>query len=415
MGYNLPDERGYFGEFGGKFLPETLIPALEDLEEQYNKIKNDGDFQREFVYYLQEYAGRPSILYYAHRLTEAVGGAKIYLKREDLLHTGAHKINNTLGQVLLTKKLGKKRVIAETGAGQHGVSIATAAALFGLECVVYMGEEDAERQALNVFRMKLLGADVEIVKAGSRTLKDAVNEALRDWVTNVNTTHYVIGSALGPHPFPVIVRDFQSVIGNEIKEQIIEIEGKLPDAVVACVGGGSNAIGTFYPFIENEEVKMYGVEAAGYGIETGEHAASINGGSVGVLHGMKTFFIQDEWGQIEPTHSISAGLDYPGVGPEHSYLKEIGRAEYITATDEEALEGFLLLSRTEGIIPALESSHAIIKSVDIARKIGKGGIVVITLSGRGDKDVAQIKNVLDTNPDLNEKLFKKLKENYKGI
>ena len=410
MKYNLPDKRGYFGDYGGKFLPETLIPALEELEEKYNKIKNDGDFQREFIYYLQEYAGRPSILYYAHRLTKAVGGAKIYLKREDLLHTGAHKINNTLGQVLLTKKLGKKRVIAETGAGQHGVSIATAASLFGLECVVYMGEEDAERQALNVFRMKLLGADVEIVKAGSRTLKDAVNEALRDWVTNVNTTHYVIGSALGPHPFPVIVRDFQAVIGNEIKEQIIEIEGKLPDAVVACVGGGSNAIGTFYPFIENEEVKMYGVEAAGYGIETGEHAASINGGSVGILHGMKTYFIQDEWGQIEPTHSISAGLDYPGVGPEHSYLKEIGRAEYITATDEEALEGFLLLSRTEGIIPALESSHAVIKAVEIAREIGRGGIVVITLSGRGDKDVAQIKNILDTNPDLNEKLFKKLKE-----
>ncbi len=415
MNYNLPDERGYFGDFGGKFLPETLIPALEDLEKQYNQIKNDGDFQREFVYYLQEYAGRPSILYFAHRLTEAVGGAKIYLKREDLLHTGAHKINNTLGQVLLTKKLGKKRVIAETGAGQHGVSIATAAALFGLECVVYMGEEDAERQALNVFRMKLLGADVEIVKAGSRTLKDAVNEALRDWVTNVNTTHYVIGSALGPHPFPVIVRDFQSVIGNETKEQIIEIEGRLPDAVVACVGGGSNAIGMFYPFIENEEVKMYGVEAAGYGIETGEHAASINGGSIGVLHGMKTYFIQNEWGQIEPTHSISAGLDYPGVGPEHSYLKNIGRAEYITATDEEALEGFLLLSRTEGIIPALESSHAVIKAVDIAREIGKGGIVVITLSGRGDKDVAQIKNILDTNPDLNERLLSKLKENYKGL
>ncbi len=415
MGYNLPDKRGYFGEFGGKFLPETLIPALEDLEEQYNKIKNDGDFQREFVYYLQEYAGRPSILYYAHRLTEAIGGAKIYLKREDLLHTGAHKINNTLGQVLLTKKLGKKRVIAETGAGQHGVSIATAASLFGLECVVYMGEEDAERQALNVFRMKLLGADVEIVKAGSRTLKDAVNEALRDWVTNVSTTHYVIGSALGPHPFPVIVRDFQSVIGNETKEQIVEIEGRLPDAVVACVGGGSNAIGMFYPFIENEEVKMYGVEAAGYGIETGEHAASINGGSVGILHGMKTYFIQNEWGQIEPTHSISAGLDYPGVGPEHSYLKETGRAEYITATDEEALEGFLLLSRTEGIIPALESSHAIIKAVEIARNIGKGGVVVITLSGRGDKDVSQIKNILDTNPDLNERLLKKLKENYKGI
>ncbi|NPA54400.1 MAG: tryptophan synthase subunit beta [Aquificae bacterium] len=412
MNYKYPDERGYFGEFGGKFLPETLIPALEELEEQYEKIKKDGDFQRELVYYLQEYAGRPSILYYAHRLTEAVGGAKIYLKREDLLHTGAHKINNTLGQVLLTKKLGKKRIIAETGAGQHGVSTATAASLFGLECVVYMGEEDAERQALNVFRMKLLGAKVEIVKSGSRTLKDAVNEALRDWVTNVKTTHYVIGSALGPHPFPVIVRDFQSVIGKETKEQIIEIEGRLPDAVVACVGGGSNAIGMFYPFIEDENVRLIGVEAAGYGIETGQHAASINGGSVGVLHGMKSYFLQNEWGQIEQTHSISAGLDYPGVGPEHAHLKEIGRAEYITATDEEALEGFLLLSRTEGIIPALESSHAIIKGVEIAKEIGKEGIVVINLSGRGDKDVQQVKNYLDTNPDIYENLEKNLSTKY---
>ncbi|HHG75214.1 MAG TPA: tryptophan synthase subunit beta, partial [Persephonella sp.] len=321
MDYKFPDEKGYYGIFGGKFLPETLIPALEELEEQYEKIKNDGDFQRELVYYLQEYAGRPTVLYYAHRLTEAAGGAKIYLKREDLLHTGAHKINNTLGQVLLTKRLGKKRIIAETGAGQHGVSTATAASLFGLECVVYMGEEDAERQALNVFRMRLLGAKVEIVKAGSRTLKDAVNEALRDWVTNVRTTHYVIGSALGPHPFPVIVRDFQSVIGRETKEQIVEIEGRLPDAVVACVGGGSNAIGMFYPFIQEDKVRLVGVEAAGYGLETGQHAASINGGSVGVLHGMKSYFLQNEWGQIEPTHSISAGLDYPGVGPEHAHLK----------------------------------------------------------------------------------------------
>ena len=413
MSYSLPDEKGYFGIFGGKFLPETLIPALEELEEQYEKIKKDGDFQRELVYYLQEYAGRPSILYYAHRLTEAVGGAKIYLKREDLLHTGAHKINNTLGQVLLTKKLGKKRIIAETGAGQHGVSTATAASLFGLECVVYMGEEDAERQALNVFRMRLLGAKVEIVRAGSRTLKDAVNEALRDWVTNVKTTHYVIGSALGPHPFPVIVRDFQSVIGKETREQIVEIEGRLPDAVVACVGGGSNAIGMFYPFIEDENVRLIGVEAAGYGIETGLHAASINGGSIGVLHGMKSYFLQNEWGQIEPTHSISAGLDYPGVGPEHAYLKEIGRAEYITATDEEALEGFLLLSRTEGIIPALESSHAVIKGVEIAKEIGKEGIVVINLSGRGDKDVQQVKNFLDTNPEVYEKLEENLSQKYK--
>jgi len=411
--YKFPDEKGYFGKFGGKFLPETLIPALQELEEKYEKIKNDGDFQREFVYYLQEYAGRPTILYFAHRLTEAVGGAKIYLKREDLLHTGAHKINNTLGQVLLTKKLGKKRIIAETGAGQHGVSTATAASLFGLECVVYMGEVDAERQALNVFRMKLLGAKVEVVRSGSRTLKDAVNEALRDWVTNVRTTHYVIGSALGPHPFPVIVRDFQSIIGRETKEQILEIEGRLPDAVVACVGGGSNAIGMFYPFIEDEDVELIGVEAEGYGLETGQHAASINGGSVGVLHGMKSYFIQNEWGQIEETHSISAGLDYPGVGPEHAHLKETGRATYLTATDEEALEGFLLLSKTEGIIPALESSHAVIKGVEKARELGKDGVVVINLSGRGDKDVQQVKAFFDTNPDVYEKILNRINKNYK--
>ncbi|EDP73961.1 tryptophan synthase subunit beta [Hydrogenivirga sp. 128-5-R1-1] len=413
MAYQFPDEKGYFGEFGGKFLPETLIPALEELEEKYEQIKNDGDFQREFVYYLREYAGRPTILYYAHRLTEAVGGAKIYLKREDLLHTGAHKINNTLGQVLLTKKLGKKRIIAETGAGQHGVSTATAAALFGLECVVYMGEIDAERQALNVFRMKLLGAKVEIVKSGNRLLKDAVNEALRDWVTNVRTTHYVIGSALGPHPFPKIVRDFQSVIGKETKEQIMEIEGKLPDAVVACVGGGSNAIGMFYPFINDENVQLIGVEAAGYGLETGQHAASINGGSIGVLHGMKSYFIQNQWGQIEDTHSISAGLDYPGVGPEHAYLKDSGRAKYITATDEEALEGFLLLSRTEGIIPALESSHAVIKGVEKAKQLNKDDVVVINLSGRGDKDVNQVKAFFDTNPDIYNRLLEKLKSEYR--
>ena len=411
--YNLPDSKGYFGDFGGKFLPETLMYALEELEREYLKIKEDGDFQRELIYYLQEYAGRPTILYYARRLTEAVGGAKIYLKREDLLHTGAHKINNTLGQVLLTRRLGKKRIIAETGAGQHGVSTATASSLFGLECVIYMGEEDAERQALNVFRMKLLGAEVRIVKAGSRTLKDAVNEALRDWVSNVRTTHYVIGSALGPHPFPMIVRDFQAVIGNETKEQILEIEGKLPDVVVACVGGGSNAIGIFYPFIENEEVQLIGVEAEGYGLETGQHSASINGGSIGVLHGMKSYFLQNEWGQIESTHSISAGLDYPGVGPEHSYLAKIGRAKYITATDEEALEGFLLLSRTEGIIPALESSHAVIKGVEIAKTLDKDSVVVINLSGRGDKDVQQVKNFLDVNPDIYKKLEENLKAKYR--
>lgn len=410
--YRLPDERGYFGVFGGKFLPETLIPALEELEEKYNQIKKDGDFQRELVYYLNEYAGRPTVLYYAKRLTDIIGGAKIYLKREDMLHTGAHKINNTLGQVLLTKKIGKKRIIAETGAGQHGVSTATAASLFGLECRIYMGEEDAQRQALNVFRMKLLGAEVEIVKSGSRTLKDAVNEALRDWVTNVRTTHYIIGSALGPHPFPMIVRDFQSVIGNETKNQILEIEGRLPDAVVACVGGGSNAIGMFYPFIEDHQVQLFGVEAAGYGLETGMHAASLNGGSIGVLHGMKSYFLQDEWGQIEHTHSISAGLDYPGVGPEHAYLKESGRATYLTATDEEAIEGFFLLSRTEGIIPALESAHAVIKGVQIAKELGKGKIVVINLSGRGDKDVQQLKSYLDTNSDTRDRILSKIKEVY---
>jgi tryptophan synthase beta chain len=412
MKYTYPDEKGYFGIFGGKYLPETLIPALEELEQQYLKIKNDGDFKRQLLYYLTEYAGRPTPLYFASRLTNVVGGAKIYLKREDLLHTGAHKINNTLGQVLLTKKIGKKRIIAETGAGQHGVSTATAASLFGLECTIYMGEEDAERQALNVFRMKLLGAEVKIVKAGSRTLKDAVNEALRDWVTNVKTTHYIIGSALGPHPFPMIVRDFQSVIGEEVKQQILEIEGKLPDVIVACVGGGSNAIGIFYPFIEDVQVRLVGVEAGGYGIETGMHAASINGGSIGVLHGMKSYFIQDEWGQIKSTHSISAGLDYPGVGPEHAFLKEIKRAEYITATDEEALEGFLLLSRTEGIIPALESSHAVIKAVEIAKSLDKSKSVVINLSGRGDKDVQSVKNLLDTNKELYERLLSRLKEKY---
>jgi len=412
MKYIYPNEKGYFGIFGGKYLPETLMPALEELEQQYLKIKNDGDFKRQLLYYLTEYAGRPTPLYFASRLTNVVGGAKIYLKREDLLHTGAHKINNTLGQVLLTKKIGKKRIIAETGAGQHGVSTATAASLFGLECTIYMGEEDAERQALNVFRMKLLGAEVKIVKAGSRTLKDAVNEALRDWVTNVKTTHYIIGSALGPHPFPMIVRDFQSVIGEEVKQQMLEIEGKLPDVIVACVGGGSNAIGVFYPFIEDTQVRLVGVEAGGYGIETGMHAASINGGSIGVLHGMKSYFIQDEWGQIESTHSISAGLDYPGVGPEHAFLKEIKRAEYITATDEEALEGFLLLSRTEGIIPALESSHAVIKAVEIAKSLDKSKSVVINLSGRGDKDVQSVKNLLDTDKELYERLLSRLKDKY---
>ncbi len=390
----LPDERGYFGEFGGRYVPETLMQALEELEEEYNRIKEDKSFQEELSYLLAEYAGRPTPLYFAKNLTDYVGGAKIYLKREDLLHTGAHKINNTLGQVLLTKRMGKRRVIAETGAGQHGVATATACALLGLECTVYMGEEDAHRQELNVFRMKLLGAKVEVVKSGSRTLKDAINEALRDWVTNVRNTHYVIGSVVGPHPFPMIVRDFQSVIGRETKRQIMEKEGRLPDTIVACVGGGSNAIGIFYPFIEDEDVKLIGVEAGGLGLETGAHAASLVGGEVGVLHGMKSYFLQNEEGQIKPTHSVSAGLDYPGVGPEHAWLKETGRAQYVAVTDEEALEGFKLLSKTEGIIPALESAHAVFKAVEVAKELGKGGVVVVNLSGRGDKDMNHVMNLL---------------------
>ncbi len=387
---DLPDSRGYFEDFGGRFVPETLMSALEELEKSYLRLKDDLGFREELDLLLRTYAGRPTPLYFARNLTDYAGGAKIYLKREDLLHTGAHKINNTLGQCLLTKYMGKNRVIAETGAGQHGVATATACALMGLECVVYMGEEDARRQAPNLFRMKLLGARVEIVKSGSRTLKDAINEALRDWVTNVRNTHYVLGSVVGPHPFPMIVRDFQKVIGEETRRQILELEGRLPDAVVACVGGGSNAIGIFYPFINDKEVRLIGVEAGGLGIETGRHSASLTAGEVGILHGMKSYFLQTQEGQILTTHSISAGLDYPGVGPEHAWLKETGRAKYITATDEEALEGFKILSRLEGIIPALESAHAVIKAIDIAREIGKGGVVVINLSGRGDKDVAHV-------------------------
>jgi tryptophan synthase beta chain len=386
----VPNERGYFGSFGGRFVPETLMYALEELEEEYQKVKEDPSFWKEFEYYLREFAGRPTPLYFAKNLTEYAGGAKIYIKREDLLHTGAHKINNTLGQALLAKRMGKNRIIAETGAGQHGVATATACALLGLECVVYMGEEDAQRQRLNVFRMKLLGAEVRIVKSGSRTLKDAINEALRDWVANVETTHYIIGSVVGPHPFPMMVRDFQSVIGKEAREQILEKEGKLPKAVVACVGGGSNAMGIFYPFVEDKEVKLVGVEAGGLGLETGKHSASINAGRVGILHGMKSFFLQDEEGQILTTHSISAGLDYPGVGPEHAYLFEIGRAEYVYATDQEALEGFKLLSRLEGIIPALEPAHAVLKVVEIASKLSKDDIVIFNLSGRGDKDMETV-------------------------
>ncbi len=388
--YTPPDEKGYFGEFGGRFVPETLMYALEELTDAYLKVKEDPYFWEELNYYLKNFAGRPTPLYFAERLTQYAGGAKIYIKREDLLHTGAHKINNTLGQALLAKRMGKKRIIAETGAGQHGVATATACALLGLECVVYMGEEDAERQKLNVFRMKLLGAEVRVVKSGSKTLKDAINEALRDWVTNVENTHYIIGSVVGPHPFPMMVRDFQKVIGEEAKEQILEREGRLPHVVVACVGGGSNAMGIFYPFVEHREVRLIGVEAGGLGLHTGKHASSINGGSVGVLHGMKSYFLQDEEGQIQPTHSISAGLDYPGVGPEHAYLFKSGRAKYIYATDEEALEGFKLLSRLEGIIPALEPAHAVLKVVDLAKELGRDGIVLFNLSGRGDKDMMHV-------------------------
>jgi len=364
--------------------------ALEELEEEYQKVKEDPSFWQEFEYYLREFAGRPTPLYFAKSLTEYAGGAKIYIKREDLLHTGAHKINNTLGQALLAKRMGKNRIIAETGAGQHGVATATACALLGLECVVYMGEEDAQRQRLNVFRMKLLGAEVRVVKSGSKTLKDAINEALRDWVANVETTHYIIGSVVGPHPFPMMVRDFQSVIGKEAKGQILEKEGKLPKAVVACVGGGSNAMGIFYPFVEDEGVRLVGVEAGGLGLETGKHSASISAGRVGILHGMRSFFLQNEEGQILTTHSISAGLDYPGVGPEHAYLFESGRAEYVYATDQEALEGFKLLSRLEGIIPALEPAHAVLKVVEIASKLSKEDIVIFNLSGRGDKDMETV-------------------------
>ncbi|ADY73178.1 Tryptophan synthase beta chain [Desulfurobacterium thermolithotrophum DSM 11699] len=398
--YNYPDSKGKFGIYGGKFVPETLMAALSELEENYYKIKNDSSFQEEFNKLLKEYVGRPTPLQYAKRFSQYLGnGIKVYLKREDLNHTGAHKINNALGQALLAKRMGKKKIIAETGAGQHGVATATACAFLGLECVVYMGEEDVRRQALNVFRMELLGAKVEVVKSGSRTLKDAVNEATRDWVTNVRTTHYIIGSAVGPHPYPEMVRDFQSVIGREAKEQILEAEGRLPDTIVACVGGGSNAIGIFYPFIEDESVKLIGVEAGGYGLDTDKHAATLCKGTVGILHGAKSYLLQTEDGQVTPTHSVSAGLDYPGVGPEHSLLKDIKRAEYYAVTDDEALEAFQILSRTEGIIPALESSHAIAWVIKHKEDL-KDQLVVINLSGRGDKDVNQVREILEEREDL---------------
>lgn len=386
----LPDARGYFGPYGGRFVPETLMPALEELEEAYNSVKADPVFAEELEYYLKHYVGRPSPLYFAGRLTEHCGGARIYLKREDLNHTGAHKINNTVGQVLLARRMGKRRVIAETGAGQHGVATATAAALFGFECAVYMGEEDIRRQSPNVYRMRLLGAEVIPVCSGSRTLKDAMNEAIRDWVTNVRDTYYMIGSVAGPHPYPAMVRDFQSVIGVETKAQALEQAGRLPDYIVACVGGGSNAMGIFYPFLAEPEVRLVGVEAAGRGLDTGEHAATLSRGCPGVLHGSLSYVLQDEGGQIQCAHSISAGLDYPGVGPEHSYLKESGRVKYTSATDAEALEAFRLLCRTEGIIPALESAHALAEALKIAPGLPPEKVIIVNLSGRGDKDIPAV-------------------------
>jgi len=385
-----PDADGRFGDFGGRYVPETLMPLVHELDAAYSAAKADAGFQAELGGFLKHYVGRPSPLYFAERLTAHYGGAKIYLKREELNHTGAHKINNCMGQILLAMRMGKTRIIAETGAGQHGVATATVCARFGLPCVVYMGAVDVERQKPNVFRMNLLGAEVRPVTSGSATLKDAMNEALRDWVTNVEDTYYLIGSAAGPHPYPVMVRDFQAVIGVESRAQILEMEGRLPDAVVACVGGGSNAIGLFHPFLNDEGVKIIGVEASGHGLGTDKHAAAINGGRPGVLHGNKTYLIQDPEGQITEAHSISAGLDYPGIGPEHSWLYEVGRATYLTATDDEALAAFQLCSRLEGIIPALESSHALARLPQIVKDVGKDGIVVLNLSGRGDKDVATV-------------------------
>ena len=398
LNQSLPDEHGRFGPYGGQYVPETLMAALAELVQTYDEAKNDRAFQDELAALLRDYAGRPTPLYFASRLTDRMGGAKIYLKREDLAHTGAHKINNALGQGLLVKRMGKPRVVAETGAGQHGVASATVCAMMGLDCVVYMGAEDVRRQALNVFRMKLLGAEVRPVESGSRTLKDAINEAIRDWVTNVQTTHYLIGSVVGPHPYPAMVRDFQSVIGSESREQMLKIEDRLPDYAVACVGGGSNAIGTFHPFRDDETVKLIGVEAAGRGIASGEHAATLSGGRPGVLHGAMSYLLQDEAGQVQEAHSISAGLDYPGVGPEHSFYKDSGRAEYVAVTDGEAMEGLTLLCETEGIIPALESSHAVYYAAEMAKTLPKDKIVLICLSGRGDKDMEIVAETLGENP-----------------
>lgn len=384
------DEKGRFGRYGGQYLPETLMNAIIELEKAYEHYRTDKAFQKELEELLASYAGRPSLLYYAKRMTEDLGGAKIYLKREDLNHTGSHKLNNVLGQVLLAKKMGKTRVIAETGAGQHGVATATAAALFGMECEVFMGKEDTERQALNVYRMELLGAKVHPVTSGTGTLKDAVNETLREWKERVADTHYVLGSVMGPHPFPTIVRDFQSVIGREVREQILKTEGKLPDMLIACVGGGSNAMGLFYDFIGDERVKMVGCEAAGRGLDTNRNAATIAKGTPGIFHGMKSYFCQDEYGQIAPVYSISAGLDYPGIGPEHAWLYDTGRAQYVAVTDDEAVEAFEYLSRMEGVIPAIESAHAVAYAKKAAPKMKPDEIIVVNLSGRGDKDVAAI-------------------------
>ncbi|HXV65930.1 MAG TPA: tryptophan synthase subunit beta [Nitrosopumilaceae archaeon] len=387
---------GRFGEFGGRYIPETLVPAINELEENYMKFKDDNDFKKELEYYLKYYAGRPTPLYFAKNLTKKIGGAKIYLKREDLLHGGAHKINNTLGQALLAKKMKKKRIIAETGAGQHGVATAMACACLEMNSEIYMGYKDTVRQKLNVFRMNLLGSKVHPVQSGSKTLKDAINEAIRDWITNVDSTYYLLGSAVGPHPYPVMVRDFQSVIGEEIKKQMKIINNKVPDTVIACVGGGSNAIGTFYPLLDSN-TEIIGVEAAGLGLKTNKHSATLNKGSKGILHGMMTYLLQDDEGQIRETHSISAGLDYPGVGPEHSYLKDTGRVKYHSATDKEVINAFLLLTKTEGIIPALESAHAIADVIKIAKKKPKSESIVVTLSGRGDKDVEIVGDYMKKN------------------
>jgi tryptophan synthase beta chain len=386
----LPDAQGHFGPYGGRYVPETLMHPLQELEAEYFRCQHDPEFQRELKYYLTEFCGRPTPLYFAERLTRELGGAKIYLKREDLLHTGAHKINNAIGQALLARRMGKTRVIAETGAGQHGVATATVAAMFGFKCVIYMGAVDCERQALNVYRMKMLGAEVVPVHAGQKTLKEAVNEAMRDWVGNIRSTHYILGTAYGAHPYPVMVRNFQRVIGDEARRQILEKEERLPDALIACVGGGSNAIGLFYPFLEDKSVKMIGVEAGGRGIIPEQHAARFQGGSLGVLQGTRSYILQDEFGQIQLTHSVSAGLDYAAVGPEHAWLRDAHRAEYTYATDDKALEAFNKLARLEGIIPALESAHAVAEVIQRAPKMSKDALIIVNISGRGDKDVAQV-------------------------